>query len=770
MSLFKANVKTVSREAVDPARWSKLENPVTREDLGAHFRSCVQLCTDPRNPRTNQLYLDHGQLGDALHAPCAFLYRPGEEEKSEIADFGANDPADDVCRETVREWVRRNLYLLDIWGFFPYAGADDMPDAFVPAATHQWLMENGGRLFGGHDVGEQDGRYLGQFANTARPKRDEESAYEYYCDQIQAFGRLETNFQKHLMVNRFKDRRDAYRGFRRWMRAFEDGMHQCLHPTVHTQWAHYHCELEGARMLGAELALILINHQVAFAFMRGASRQYGALFSTIMSVWSRWGVSHPSDSGETCRPEDGHEMGIGTGTPTHLARRIWYLAYMYGVSVHAIESGTFTRPPDEYVSGKVAEPPPLSELGQLQVDGWDWCTRHPGRGVQYNPVAVMLDFYNGWLAPKHSYQYLGERRLVWNAFPYEKGDHQIDNFFRWVFPGYEEGSYLRDGTGTFVPTPFGDIFDVLLSNADPDVLARYSAIVMLGQDGEVTPALKDYVRAGGDLVVGCNHIVGHDGPFFGVRVTGRRFTSTKSRRAGKECDETPYTHHEVETIGAEVLLESGEGHPLVTVNPYGDGRVIVVAADYWMTDLQEREREVGPASQNVADRNPERTFAHRTEFFDERNWDCPYNGAIKRRIMAGATLATIEKEVCVHCQVPCTNDVSRQCDILEGVKDVLGEYLAGYMPFTVDGPPIHHVANVTDDPSKIIVTLANHADAVWEGGIRFKNASLGVSQVTEWMEDRPARIENIRIPAREVRIFEIATDAPPFADENGDAR
>ena len=756
---LKARLDKVSRNPVDPAKWSKKENPITREDLCEDFRAGVQFITDPKDPKTNQLYLEHGGLGDVVYPP-AELIQTSRSGDGAIADFGADDPGVAACREAVLDLVRRGVYILSIWNFFPYAGANDMPDASVPAATHEWLLDNAGRLFGGYNVGEQEGRYLGQFANTARPKRDDESNYDYYCDQIQAFYKLEKSFQKHLMTTRFKDRKDAYRGFRRWMRVFEDGLRQHLTPLVHTNWAHYHCELEGVRMFGAELALILINHQVAFAFMRGASRQYGLLFWTIMAVWSRWGFSYPSDSDEkTTHPDAlGCEIGLGTGTPTHLARRIWYLAYMYGVSAHGIEAGYFARPERDYMSGKLTEPPPLSELGRLQVDGWDWCKRHPGRGVQYNPVAVMLDLYNGWLAPKHGYQYLGERRLTWNVFPYEKGDHQIDNFFRWVFPGYEEGSYLRDGTGTFVPTPFGDIFDVLLSNADPEVLARYNAIVLLGQNGGVTPALKEYVRAGGDLVVGCNNIVGHDGPFFGVRVTGRRFKSTKSRRAGKEYDEAPYTHHEIETIGAEVLLETGEGHPLVTVNRNGDGRVIVVAADYWMTDLEERERNVGPASQTVADRNPERTFSNFTEFADERNWDCPYNWAIKERIIAGATLATIEKEVCVHCRVPCTNDVSKQCDILEGIKDVLGEYLDSYTPFAVDGPPIHYLVNLTDDRDVLILTLANHTDNEWQGSVAFKDPERKVVRVTEWITDAPGDLADVTIAPRDLAIFEIQTD------------
>ncbi|MFH0963512.1 MAG: hypothetical protein V2A58_05820 [Planctomycetota bacterium] len=756
IATLKANLAAVSRESVDPAKWSKKENPITREDLGEDFKAGVPIVTDPKDPRTNRLYLDHGRLGDVVYPPAEMIQTP--QSGNAVADFSANDEGVGVCREAVLDLVRRGAYMLSVWNFFPYAGTSDMPDVFVPAATHEWLLETAGRLFGGYNVGEQEGRYLGQFAKTARPKRDDESDYDYYCEQLGVLKELEKSFQKHLTTGRFKDRKEAYRDFRRWMRVFEDGMHQYLTPVVHTNWAHYHCELEGARMVLAELSLILINHQVAFAFLRGAARQYGLLMGALISAWTRWGFSAVPDEKEGRGEARPIEVGPEKGTTTEIARRMWYLGYMCGLSTVAAEC-FFTGRETDYVSGKTADPPALSALGELQVTAADWCKRHPGRGVQYNPVAIMLDFYNGWLAPKHGYQYPGERRMTWNVFPYGRGDHQIDNFFRWVFPGYEEGSYHRDGTGTFVPTPFGDIFDVILSNADRKVLARYNAIVMLGQDGDVTPALKDYVREGGDLVVGCNDIVGHDGPFFGVRVTGRRLRSTKSRRGEREFREAPYTYREVETIGAEAFLESGEGHPLVTVNEYGYGRVIVVAADFWMSDLGEaEERKVGPGSQNVADRSPERTFSNFTEFADERNWDCPYNWPIKNRILAGATLATMEKEVCVHCRVPCTNDVSKQCDILEGIRDVLGEYLASFMPFTVDGPPVHYLVNLTDKKDMLILTLANHTDDEWRGSVAFKDRDIKVARATEWMTDAPGDLGNITISPKDMAIFEIKTN------------
>ncbi|MFH0964138.1 MAG: hypothetical protein V2A58_09010 [Planctomycetota bacterium] len=758
MSKLEARLEKVCREAVDPAKWSKKTNPITREELGADFRAVVQLNADPRKPRAVALYFDHAKLGDAVK-PHAEIISVG----SRIADMGDGDVKNEVVPRSVGEFVGRGIPVFSIWGFVPYhrdAAKSDLPEPAVPPATHRWLLENTRGLFLGYEVGEQDGRFLGNFAKRARRRRRGESDYDYYTEQFQAFAEREANFEKHLLAHTFGTRRAAYREFRRWVKPFEEGMHGHLIPIGHTNYAHYHCELEGTRIVGMELALILLNHQVAFAFLRGASRQYGLLTWALPSIWSQWGFSYPAKPGQTHTGTT--EIGPEKGTPTHLARRMWYLAYMYGVSLFGIEAGYFSEPEGDYVDGKVDEPPGLSALGKLQVEGWRWCREHPGRGAQYNPVALVLDFHNGWLAPKHGYQYLGEKRLAWNALPYEKSDHQIDNFFRWVFPGYEEGAYHRDGTGTFVPTPFGDVFDVLLSNADAKVLKRYGAIVLLGgcaASGTLKRKLVECVRRGADLVLACENIADDDPDFYGVSVgkTCRKDLATATEH--KTFEEEWFTYRELEPRGAEVLLSSGKGDPIVTVNPFGRGRVVVIAVEHWMSDMRgELEKKTGLASQKVADHSRGRKFRDRTDFFEERNWNGPYNSRIKKMIIEGRTLGEIEDEVCVHCRVECTNQVPTMCDILVGVKEVLGSYLASFTPVVIQGPPVHYAMNLTEEQDKLILTLANHGEAEWRGAVRFKNPALRVSQVREWMRDEPARLEDVRIGGRDLKVLEITLD------------
>ena len=102
----------------------------------------------------------------------------------------------------------------------------------------------------------------------------------------------------------------------------------------------------------------------------------------------------------------------------------------------------------------------------------------------YTPVALMLDFYNGWNMPRHLYR--GDKYKIWGKLPYEKGDYLTDGLFRMIWPGYEDCSYLRNERGFLTPTPFGDIFDVITNRCHPSILQQYNCLMLLG-DVEMTP-------------------------------------------------------------------------------------------------------------------------------------------------------------------------------------------------------------------------------------------------------------------------------------------
>ena len=100
----------------------------------------------------------------------------------------------------------------------------------------------------------------------------------------------------------------------------------------------------------------------------------------------------------------------------------------------------------------------------------------PDSGVPYTPVAIVLDHYAGYNA------YQGR---PWGILENTPGDLETrDLFQQQLFPGSDhihtpadpanpEKSYLR-------PTPYGEMFDVILSNASADVLASYPVLLLVG--------------------------------------------------------------------------------------------------------------------------------------------------------------------------------------------------------------------------------------------------------------------------------------------------
>jgi hypothetical protein len=102
--------------------------------------------------------------------------------------------------------------------------------------------------------------------------------------------------------------------------------------------------------------------------------------------------------------------------------------------------------------------------------------RQHDRGVPYTPVALVLDHVAGYNA------YMDK---PWGILNPTEGDREVRDLFDYqLFPGSDhihsrpdprnpEASYLR-------PTPYGEMFDVLLTSAPPGVLSAYPVILLAG--------------------------------------------------------------------------------------------------------------------------------------------------------------------------------------------------------------------------------------------------------------------------------------------------
>jgi len=328
------------------------------------------------------------------------------------------------------EIKRRDLYLFDIWGYVPGSGPGGYWQQFtVPAGALATLEPKLGERWLGTDIGEQDGRYIGGYANQMTPAS---------ASQVEQY----LNFQHHF------ERMDDDLGHK----------HAAL---VSLNFGHYFLKEGTYTLIGAETAQALPNSQVYYAFIRGAGQQYGVPWFGNASVWNRWGYKAYGSSSGT----GGETHGPTKGTSLSLLKRLLYSHILYNCVAAGFENGWF-------------EGDKLSPIGRIQQSAQRWVKENGQPGVMHTPVALLLDFYSGWSFPRHLYS--SDVYRVWGNRPYEAGDYLTDAVLDMLYPGYQDSSYFHDESGFIAPTPFGDIADCLLSDAPLWALDRYAVVIVAG--------------------------------------------------------------------------------------------------------------------------------------------------------------------------------------------------------------------------------------------------------------------------------------------------
>jgi hypothetical protein len=356
--------------------------------------------------------------------------------------------------DLAQEIKQRDLYLFDIWGYVPGSGPGGYWQQFQPpAAAFSTLETILGERWLGTDIGEQDGRYIGGYANQMTPA---------------SAGRL-----------------DQYRNFQRHFERMSDDLGHKHATLVSLNFGHYLLKEGTFTLIGAETAQALPNNQVYYAFIRGAGKQYGVPWFGNASIYNRWGFKTYGSSGGS----GGDTHGPTKGTSLSLMKRLLYGHILYNSVAVGFENGWF-------------EGETLSPIGRIQQAAQRWVKGQGQPGVMYTPVALLLDFYCGWSFPRHLYS--GDIFRVWGNLPYDAGDYLTDAVLDVLYPGYADSSYFHDETGFIAPTPHGDIADCLLSDAPDWLLSRYAVVVVTSEltgGREIRDKLQAYVEGGGHLVI-----------------------------------------------------------------------------------------------------------------------------------------------------------------------------------------------------------------------------------------------------------------------------
>jgi hypothetical protein len=471
--------------------------------------------------------------------------------------------ATNLC-DLADEIKRRDLYLFDLWGYVPGSGPGGYWQQFTPPAGALPMLEAKlGERWLGMDIGEQDGRYIGGYADQMTPASA--SRFEQYL-----------NFQHHF-------------------ERMGDDLGHKLSALVSLNFGHYFLKEGTYTLIGAETAQGLPNNQVYYAFIRGAGRQYGVPWFGNASVWNRWGYKTYGSAGGS----GGEIHGPTKGTSLSLLKRLIYSHILYNCVAVGFEAG--------WIEGDK-----LTPIGRIQQSAQRWVKDNGQPGVMHTPVALLVDFYSGWSFPRHLYS--GDVYRVWGNRPYEAGDYLTDAVLDLLYPGYQNSSYFHDESGFLAPTPYGDIADCLLSDAPLWALDRYAVVVVAGELGggrEVRDKLQAYVERGGHVVITAGNLEKLPGGIAGVTnasenatvACGRGRVTVFASPFGVEPDATvgPGVRSETDKplpkpfklvpdvrLGLEAILRSqqlfavqGEGLSVITCRKGAGEFVIGIANNTW---------------------------------------------------------------------------------------------------------------------------------------------------------------------------------------------
>lgn len=353
----------------------------------------------------------------------------------------------------------------------------------------------------------------------------------------------------------------------------------------------------GVRTLGIETAAVQPVTAMRIAFVRGAARQYGGNFlyyhapnfgdtaTTFTKVQNFAGPDHFFHS----------RYGATMGPSLSWYRKNYYLYYMSGASAVYLEQGfdQFFKP------GPGEHPFQLNPLGRITEEFVRFAQQHTERGEPYTPVAFLLD-------PAHGWDMTDYPQLPLGVSPVNRSDRALRELFLAAYhpAALDEGEPATADRQAFTSAAFGDIFDVLVADEKrAEALDAYRALVVGGRI-DWTPAwaarLKAYAEKGGTVVLNAAQVKGLPPELLGVKTLGETKEADDAECLASGEPKTDlsgqvYRYERVEPRGAEVLLKTPSGDPLVTVKRVGRGRVVYCA----VPDLLGLDERLVPAAAHL---------------------------------------------------------------------------------------------------------------------------------------------------------------------------
>ncbi len=404
---------------------------------------------------------------------------------------------------------------LFVWNLGGYIWTQH-PGGFVDYHRIGQLQSVLGDQFLGCDIGEQDGHYANGYKGLTRLTGD--------------------NFEEQLKIHTIQQR------------IAEDHADKASLLTVMYNW---HDMLRDGAVVSAAAECQnrggVTGTQVQYAFLRGASRQYGVTLSGDLAVFTSW---------------DHYWTSLA------LRRRVLYSQYQWNTTILSCE--------DAY------GPTPLLADFNRWMQGF--LKEYPRPGPVQSPVALLTDPFQGWTP---SQTHLGQfKKHVQMA--YEPGDFLTHLLLHAVYPNYYDNGVWKNESRAIVPTPYGDITEVITSDCPGPVLAGYGAVIAAGDlptgGAELRDRLETYTTAGGQLVLTAAN-ARRLWPEWKISSTTKALPAGSRVNLDRESLTEPLAF-EVWTLdpavipGAVVTMAAADGTPLALDIPRGQGHITLLASPY----------------------------------------------------------------------------------------------------------------------------------------------------------------------------------------------
>jgi hypothetical protein len=331
----------------------------------------------------------------------------------------------------------------------------------------------------------------------------------------------------------------------------------------------------GARTVGYEEDATNVHVPMRIAFERGAARQYGGAWINYASGNFGDACNYFTQQPVVPRGAPGwfhSKYAITDGVSIGWYRRLYYLNYLSGASAIFWEQGLGNQ---WILPGPGEHPIDLSPFGRATEDFQAFVDRVPDRGEPITPVAILLSSGHGYERVNYHCKMLG-------VFPEDRADLELRELFNvcWYPCGILEGEPAAPDVQSMPGGTYGNIFDVLVDRpARAKALLNYPVVWAAGDvdlAGLGQPAIDEYLRRGGTLVVNIEAVKGVSPALLGLKPTGKTTVAEEwSPDGGEPRPTTPFAVAGVELDGAKVLAWAAPRLPLITRHAVGAGAVIV---------------------------------------------------------------------------------------------------------------------------------------------------------------------------------------------------